>query len=657
MSDMFPNVFSPFELKGLEIKNRIFSTGHDTDLARAGLPTDELIAYQVARAKGGAGLIVLQVVAVHPTALYTSEALQGWHSEIVPEFRRLVNAIKAHGTRVFVQLFHPGRELASRENGIVKTAWGVSPVPSERFRVVPKTMSTEQVEEIIQAYVDTGMKLVEAGVDGLEIVGSHGYLPAQFLSPVVNTRQDRFGGSYENRLRFVQEVSAKLRAQIPSEIIVGGRFSGIEFDQSGMDADSMFEVCCDLAPCLDYLNVIGGTSATNSGSIHIAPPMTIENAYMSTFSGKLKKALADTAVFVAGRINQPHEAEAVLKAGAADMCGMTRAMICDPMMPTKARADRPDDIRACIACNQACIGHAQLGLSISCIQYPESGRELTFGKRPEIRVAKKVLVAGGGPGGMKAAAVAAQMGHNVVLAEQSSRLGGQVKLAQLLPHRAEFGGLITNLSREVEQSGADIQLRQTVTKEFIEQNQFDHVIVATGSTIEPPVFEGVGEMKVLMHDQILTGEKTGTNVVVIDWRSDWVGIGLAEQLIAQGCLVRLAVNGICAGAAIQSYVRDAAIARLNVANVEVTPFARLFGVDEDTVYCLHTASQQPIVFENVDTLVIASAMKPTHTLQDELDAANISYTEIGDAASPRTAEEAIFEGLQSAVALTDGKTA
>ena len=166
---------------------------------------------------------------------------------------------------------------------------------------------------------------------------------------------------------------------VPGDVIIGGRFSGIEFDDAGLDGENMFAICRDLAPCLDYVNVIGGTSASSSGSIHIAPPMTVKNAYLSPFSQKLKQALPDTAILVAGRINQPQEAEAVLREGAADMCGMTRAMICDPRMPNKARDDRPDDIRACIACNQACIGHAQLGLPISCIQFPESGRELRFG--------------------------------------------------------------------------------------------------------------------------------------------------------------------------------------------------------------------------------------------------------------------------------------
>ena len=244
-------------------------------------------------------------------------------------------------------------------------------------------MSTGEIEEIIDAYVATGSRLVEARVDGLEIVGSHGYLPAQFLSPVVNTRTDRFGGSYENRLRFVTEIAGKLRSRVPGHTILGARLSGIEFDQAGMDADAMFGVCRDLAPALDYINVIGGTSASSSGAVHIAPPMTIENGYMSPFSRRLKQALPDTAILVAGRINQPHEAETILRDGGADLCGMTRAMICDPLMPDKAAQDKPDAIRACIGCNQACIGHAQLGIPISCIQHPETGRELTYGEKPK----------------------------------------------------------------------------------------------------------------------------------------------------------------------------------------------------------------------------------------------------------------------------------
>jgi len=340
-----------------------------------------------------------------------------------------------------------------------------------------------------------------------------------------------------------------------------------------------------------------------------------------------------------------------LREGAADMCGMTRAMICDPQMPNKARGDRPDDIRACIACNQACIGHAQLGLPISCIQYPESGRELQFGTRPKLAHKSNVLVVGGGPGGMKAAAVAAEIGHDVTLAEGSPRLGGQALLAQLLPHREEFGGIVTNLSREVENSGVEVLLDHLVTSDFILDGAFDHVILATGSRVNLPRFDGDDRIGVLSHEQVLQGEKTGTSVVIYDWRSDWVGIGLAEKLTSQGCSVRLAVNGVSAGSAIQSYVRDAAIARLSEAGIETIPYARLYGADEDTVYFQHTASRQPMVLENVDTLVIASAMRPSSGLAAELSALDIPFVEIGDAASPRTAEEAVFEGLVSATEL------
>ena len=412
MSTLFPHLFSPFRLKGLEIRNRIFSTGHDTDLARAGLPTGDLIAYHQARARGGVGLIIVQVVAVHASARYTAEVLQAASDDCIAHFSHLFDAIHAEGAAAFVQLFHPGRELASRRDGAVQAAWGVAQTPAERFKVVPKVMSAGEIGEIVAGYGAAARRMAAAGADGVEIVGSHGYLPAQFLSPQVNTRTDQYGGNPENRQRFVDEIIASIRAQTPSGLIVGARLSGDEFDTEGQDEDAMFAICRGLAPSLDYLNVIAGTSASAGGAVHIVPPMTVSNGYMAPFAAKLKQACGGgTAILVAGRINQPHEAEAILRDSAADLCGMTRAMICDPRMPAKARADRVDDIRACIGCNQACIGHAQLGLPISCIQYPESGRELRFGEKSRTTTPRRVLVVGGGPAGMKAASVAAELEH------------------------------------------------------------------------------------------------------------------------------------------------------------------------------------------------------------------------------------------------------
>src|SRR6185437_9793971 len=437
----FPHLFSPLQLRNVWIANRILSTGHDTDLGRHGLPGDELVAYQRARAKGGAGLIIVQVVGVHETARYTAEVLMGTSDDCIPHFRRLFDAIRAEGTRAFVQLFHPGRELLGRRNGVAQAAYSASWSPSERFRIVPRALALDEVAEIIDGYGATARRMAEAGADGVEIVASHGYLPAQFLSATVNRREDEYGGSFENRLRFMRDITSAVRRQAPAELILGTRISADEYDPAGFANEEALAICVALRDDFDYFNVIAGTSASASGAVHIAPPMTVKNAYLAPFARQLKKAIGK-AVFVAGRINQPQDAEQIIAQGAADMCGMTRAMICDPTMPAKARAGRTDDIRACIACNQACIGHAQLGLSISCIQYPESGRELVFGTRPATNRPRTVMVVGGGPAGMKAAAVAAEIGHRVTLFEASKRLGGQANLAQLLPHRGEFGGIV-----------------------------------------------------------------------------------------------------------------------------------------------------------------------------------------------------------------------
>lgn len=644
----FPHLFSPFAIKGITIPNRILSTGHDTDLGRHGLPSDGLVAYQKARAKGGAGLIIVQVVGVHETARYTSEVLMGTSDDAIPKFKALFDAIKAEGTRAFVQLFHPGRELLGRSNGIAQAACSASSSPAERFRIVPRELATDEVYDIIAGYGATARRMAEAGADGVEIVASHGYLPIQFLSSNVNFRADEFGGSEDNRLRFLREVSAAVRRETSDDFITGMRISSNEYDMEGFQDDETLTVCRALKDSFDYFNIIAGTSASASGAVHIAPPMTVGNAYLAPFAQKLKQAIGKP-VFVAGRINQPHEAEAVIAGGSADMCGMTRAMICDPLMPTKAREGRTDDIRACIACNQACIGHAQLGLSISCIQYPESGRELEFGTRPRTAGPKRVLVIGGGPGGMKAAAVAAEIGHEVSLWEGTKRLGGQAQLAQLLPHRGEFGGIITNLSRELELAKVDIHLGVTATAEAIAAEKPDVVILATGSAARLPRFErGEGIDVVHAHDVITGKVKTGKRVVVYDWLADWIGVGIAEKLASEGAAVQLAVNGVCPAISIQNYVRDAAIARLHRLGVTMTPFSRLYGAEARTVYLVHTAAQEAVVLEDVDTLVVCVPNRPRDDLVPAIRALGLPLHVIGDALAPRTAEEAVFEGLQAA---------
>lgn len=646
---LFPQLFSAIQIGELTLRNRIVSTGHDTTMPTAGRVNEALIAYHEARAAGGVGLIVAQVTGVHESARYTNHVLMGSDDSCIDGFSRLAERVHAHGAKVFVQLFHPGREMTESLDGSAPIAWSASVSPSERFHVIPRAMGLAMIRDVIAGYGETAKRLQQAGVDGVEIVASHGYLPSQFLNPTVNRREDQYGGSPENRRRFLGEALDSVRAATGTGFVVGMRISGDEQYEGGLSEDTSFESIVALADKLDYVSVVAGSSASLGASIHIAPPMYYSSGYVAPLAARLKQQI-DIPVTVTGRINQPQDAEALLASGQADQCGMTRAMICDPAMPAKAEQGRLDDIRACIGCNQACIGHFHKGHSISCIQYPESGRELLYAKQSSASVVKRVLVVGGGPAGMKAAAVAAQRGHQVTLCEASNQLGGQVLLAQSLPERSEFGGIITNLSHEMRMAGVEVRLNCSVDLAFVREFDAEAVIVATGAKPRrPESFHHDGEGEVVDAVQVLRGNaQIGDSVLIADWRCDWVGMGLAELLAGRGCRVRLAVNGLSAGEALQSYVRDTGAARLHRLGVEVIPYARLFGRDADSVYLQHTVSGEAMIQEGVDTLVLAQGSVPETALADQLVSADIALTAVGDCQMARTCEEAVLEGLRAA---------
>ncbi len=649
----FEHLFTPLTVGGTTVKNRIFSTGHMTTLVTGGLPNEDLAAYHQARAAGGASLVIIEVAAVHETAIFTSHTISATSDDCIPGYRRIVEACHAHGCKVFGQLFHPGRELIESLDGSAPVSYAPSASPNERFHVMPKPMSRDLIAEVIAGYGDAARRMRRAGLDGVEIVASHGYLPAQFLNPRVNRRDDDYGGDPTGRLRFLTEIIADIRAKTDSDLTLGMRISGDEKSHDGLTVAEVEEACVALdgAGSLDYFNVIAGSSATIGGSIHIVPPMAIDNAYVAPAAGSLRARLSKP-VFVAGRINQPQDAEKVLAAGQADMCGMTRAMICDPEMPGKAEAGRLEDIRACIACNQACIGHMLQGYPISCIQHPETGRERTYATLAPARSAKKVLVAGGGPGGMKAAAVAAARGHEVTLYEAGARLGGQALLAQLLPGRAEFGGIVTNLSREMELAGVEVVTNRAVDADLVRREAPDAVIVATGARPRRPAIAGEEEAHIVDAWQVLRGEaNVGGSVVVADWRCDWIGLGLAEKLARDGCRVRLCVNGYMPGQVIQQYVRDHWVGILHTLGVEIIPYVRLYGADSESVYLQHTTSGEPVICEAVDTLVIALGHERVAGLEAELGDFSGTVTLVGDCLAPRSAEEAVLEGLKAAAAL------
>ena len=648
-AEYFPHLFSPLRIGSVTLKNRVFSSGHDTVMADHSAIGDLLIAYHEARAKGGAGLIVLQVSGVHESARYSSHLLMATDDASIPGYRRLGEVVHAHGCAVFAQLFHPGREIMESQDGSAPVALAPSAVPSDRFHVVPRAMSTELIREVVAGYASAAVRIQAAGLDGVEIVASHGYLPAQFLDPAVNLREDSYGGSEANRLRFLRETVAAVRTAVGESFVVGLRISATEYDDTGLQVGESAGICERLAADggLDYISVCAGTSATSAGSDHIAPPMTEAAAYTAPLAAEIKARVA-LPVMVAGRINQPQEAEQVIASGQADACAMTRALICDPELPTKARRGLTDDIRACVGCNQACIGHFQAGYPISCIQRPETGRERTFGTVTLTPRRRKVLVIGGGPAGMKAAAVCAQRGHDVTLVEAERRLGGQVLLAEQLPDRAEFGGVVTNLQRELEQAGVRIRTRTTADAAFVASESPDTVLVATGARPRRNEFEVLGTPTVIDAWDVIRGTDVPSgHLVIADWRCDWVGLGVAHLLAAKGRRVTLAVNGYSAGQRLQQYVRDAMLAKAARSSITILPNVRIYGADDDTVYLQHTLSREPVIVDDVAALVMAHAPEPVDGLLAQLADFPGEVHAIGDCLSPRTVEEAVLEGMKA----------
>ncbi|MDJ0779746.1 MAG: FAD-dependent oxidoreductase [Gammaproteobacteria bacterium] len=647
---MFDTLLSPLQLGPTRVRNRIFNPPHGTTLGRHGQVTDDLVAYHRTRARGGVGLIVLEGMTLHPSYGFAESFLYAGDDRIVDGLGRLGEACRTEGTPVLGQLFHAGRGVRLSHDGSRPLSYSASDIPDQRYRVVPVPMPVDMVQEMIESYVAAAGRLADAELDGIEILASMGYLIAQFLNPHTNRREDDYGGSLDNRMRLLREIVEGCRQRIGTQRTLGLRITLDEKTEAGLPAEDMIEVCRRLQSLVDYFSVISGSSAAPDGWIHVFPPMSVPPGFVADDAARLR-AEVDKPVLVAGRINQPQLAAEIVEQGKADMIGLARALIADPEFVNKMAAGRIDDIRACVGCNQACVGHRLAHFPVSCIQNPYSGREQRLPPAAPARRSRRVVVIGGGPAGMRAAVTAATRGHAVTLLEQSARLGGQVNLAEALPGRAEFGGVTSNLRRELEASTVDVRLATPADAALLRELAPDSVVVATGATTRLPEVEVDGTHMVDAWTVIRGEARVGKNVVIADWSCDWNGLGVAERLARDGHHVRLLSGGSVAGESIQAIVRDHWIGVLHGLGVEMTPYAHFFGAMDGSAFFQHMSSGEAIVCDAVDTVVTCYAAQVRRDCDPLLAGLDCEVIRVGDALAPRTVEEAVLDGLRAGLAI------
>jgi 2,4-dienoyl-CoA reductase-like NADH-dependent reductase (Old Yellow Enzyme family) len=442
MSDnpYFPRLFSPLKVGQRSLRNRVVLAATLTNYAAGHRVTDRWIDFLAERAKGGCGMIVTEVIAVDPAALAHQAIVTGYEAQNEDGFRRTAEAVEGAGACLLAQLWHPGRQQLWAP---VRSPKGISDQPDAYSWTVPHVMTTDELREVADAYVSVAQRLARCGFGGVELYGAHGYLITQILSPWSNWRTDRYGGSLENRVRFVAEVADAVRQTCGKDFVIGLKMPGDEGVEGGIDPDEAARITAALVSrgALDYFAYSQG-NFTNSLENHV-PDMHFRRAPFLDIHKRIRPAAGGKPVMAIGRIAMPAEAEAAILDGAGDLVGISRALIADADWPSKAREGRADDIRPSSYDNFAW-GEIHLGKPLAESHNPQLGTTAESTWRPARASRKKrVIVVGAGPAGLQAARIAAQRGHDVTLISASLRLGGKLRWEAGLPGRGEYHAVLT----------------------------------------------------------------------------------------------------------------------------------------------------------------------------------------------------------------------
>jgi mycofactocin system FadH/OYE family oxidoreductase 2 len=653
MAHEFRYLFTPIRVGGLTLRNRIFSTGHAEAMAEEGKPGPRLRAYHEGKARGGCALTIFGgSSSVHPSSPASAWNMPANHDDsIIPAYRAMAEAIHRHGAHVFTQLTHMGRRAQS-DNESWHVLLAPSQIPEKVHREIPHEMDADQIAMIVRAFGDAVRRSREGGLDGVELSFAHNHLVDQFWSPIFNQRTDEYGGSLENRMRFGLEVLREIRRQVGRDYVVGARISGDEFTDGGLTAEDMGEIAHRLAASglVDFLSIIGGAAHTFALQAGAVPNMSFPNAVYVPLAAAVKQAVPEIPIFHATRIVDPVHADQILADGSIDVVGMTRALIADPDMPRKAREGRLDEIRQCVGANEGCIDRIYQGKPVTCIQNPGAGREAELGgDLVPAATRKRVVVVGGGVGGLETARVAALRGHRVTLFEKGRELGGQVLVAARTPARADYAGIVRFLVRQVERQGVDCRLSVEADVDAVLAETPDVVVVATGSHAHVPALPGLDGKHVVTDRDVLLGRaEVGDRVVVVDDVHTQQGLSTADYLLEQGRRVEVVSRLFYAGQDVGITSIVPLYTRLFSKGVVFTPHSDLVAVEGSTVVVANVYTGEERRIEGVDTIVLSMGARSTDGLYRALRGRVPALHAVGDCVAPRGVHHAILEGTRVA---------
>ena len=648
----FKLLFTPLRLGQVVVPNRVVFAAHLTNYAEEGLPTPQHVAYYVARARGGAGLIITEEHSTHPTDWPYEKMIHGFHREVVPYYRQITEAVHRYDTRIFAQINHNGGQGGGMYSRLV--TWAPSTVPDPLFREVPYALEIADIDSVIEGYAITAANCAEGGFDGVELQCSHSSIVRQFLSPSTNKREDEYGGSLQNRTRILHRIVAAVRAAIGPDRALGVRLCGDELLEQGITLEETVEVAkaVEAAGNVDYINTSIGVATSSlhmiEGSMHMPP------GYALFIPAALRQHVSLPVVGVS-RIKDPVQADRALRDGHCDLVGVVRGQIADPDFAAKSRAGLTEEIRLCLSCNQECVGRMGLNRWLGCIENPAAGREAVVGDPIPVRKPKSVLVVGAGPAGLQSAISAAQHGHRVTVVEARASAGGNLRLAASVPNRAEIGDLVRNQLIECEGLGVDIRFDTRADAELVQREAPDTVIVATGSAPAPPYWvpgEQTDELRFADCTEVLDGsaEPSGA-VIVVDEIGFHQATSVAESLAERGCEVEVITSGMVVGQDLGVTLdMEGWRMRAHAKGISMDTDLVVVGVEGGALQLLRHPTGE-MLSKAADWVVLAVPARAEDALYTELRDRGVDVHRVGDCVAPRRAHAAVIDGDRVGAAL------